>query len=101
MNANHHHHAARRDYWLQFAFDDGRRYDLNVIDPARGNGGLWWLDIYPAIDPWCLHRFFIRQHLRHRVIPLGLSNFWLINFSPNFMDLMELMASLAYQGLIG
>src|ERR1700737_5516197 len=87
---DHHHHAARRDHRLRF--DDGRRRDLNGIDPARKNGELWWLDIYPAIDPWCLHRFCIKQHLRYRFMPLGLIDFLLnfmnLDFLLNFMDLM-------------
>jgi hypothetical protein len=75
-----HYQHARCDHRLGVV-DDRRRRDLNDIDPARDNGG--WLDIYPAIHPWCLHRFFIRQHLRHRVSPSGL-----IDFLPNLMDLM-------------
>ncbi len=34
-------------------------------------------DIYPAIDPRRLHRFFVGQHLRHRVMPLGMIGFLL------------------------
>src|SRR5258708_1115065 len=70
-----------------------RGRDTIDVDPACDNRELLRLDIYPAIDPWRLHKFFIRQHLRHRFIPLGLSNFWLINCWLNFMDLMDLMVS--------
>src|SRR5258707_8340630 len=86
---DHQHHAARRDQRLGFAFDDARRRDRGDIDPALGHGELWRLDIYLGSYPWCPDRCFIRQHLRHRVMPTGLMEF-LLNCLLNCIEMIFL-----------
>ena len=55
--------------------DDAAR--ASILPATGSRTALRWLNIYPAIDLRCLHRFFVGQHLRHRVMPLGMIGFLL------------------------
>jgi hypothetical protein len=44
----------------------------SILPVSGSRTALRWLNIYPAIDPRRLHRFFVGQHLRRRIMPPGM-----------------------------